>query len=143
MLATDDHRGRDTSTMSSTSLDDLINRWIYAHKEDSAEFVELYGPDTQLWHSGDNAWKPAKEGTIAGLKALRSAGLRHPPFGDMKIIRTESGFLSLTVLERAQDKRLHLAQVVTVVDGRITAVQEYIAPEMGLVPLPTKESPVI
>ena len=123
--------------MGSMSMDDIIDRWIYAHSEDAAEFAELYDPDTQLWHSGDNEWKPAREGAIIGLKALNAAGLRRPPFGDLKIIRTESGFLCQTTLARPGETLLHLAQVVTVVDGRISAVEEYIAPEAGLVPLPS------
>ena len=93
----------------------------------------ISSPDCQVWHSSDAKWMPQREAMHAFLAGREKLGIGG--FEDVRIVPTAEGFLCQTSILVEPVGRLHLVQVVTMTDGAISHVEEYIAPEMDLAAL--------
>lgn len=108
----------------------LIEFWAAAMAGDCSQLRQVCAPNCQIWHSFDNKWMSHRE-ALDGFEAAREQGAV-PSFEDVRLVPTAKGFLCQASMVLGRVGRLHITQLVTVSDGQITHVEEYIAPEMDL-----------
>ncbi len=112
------------------SVESVIDLWKTALKGNLAVFNDICAPDCQVWHSSDDKWMSAR----AAVDNVRERVGELPPFSDVRIQKTEQGFIAQGNIDIAPVGRTHIVQVVTVKDGKAVAIEEYISPEMALAP---------
>jgi hypothetical protein len=113
--------------------EELQERWV-AGFSDLRAFAErgpnaLISDQCRTWHSTDNRWITAKEALEAVLGAGEVVATTTTTYGDFLTTATEKGFICQTSMKTAEGTA-HVIQVVTVKDGQVSEVMEYISPEM-------------
>jgi hypothetical protein len=107
--------------------DELAQRWAIGLTGDLAAIAPLTSPAMRVWHSTDGEWLDA--GQAAARMAAANAGAATPAaFRDVRTHVTPSVFVVQAVLDRG-GVLTHVVQVLTVDDGLVSAVEEYLAPE--------------
>ena len=113
--------------MQAMSKEELVKRWVHALTGDLSAFFEICSSDCRVWHSADDKWMSVQ----AAVDAAKARG-GLPPFETPRVLMTASGFAVQTATTVAPVGKLHIVQVATVKDGKVTAVEEYISPEMQI-----------
>jgi ketosteroid isomerase-like protein len=108
--------------------DELARQWAIGLTGDLAAMAPLTSPAMRVWHSTDGEWLDAT--TAAQRMADASAGSTPVvgAFEEVRTMATSNGFVVQAVIDRG-GVRTHIAQVLTVEDGVVVSVEEYIAPE--------------
>jgi ketosteroid isomerase-like protein len=116
--------------MSPATVDQIAEQFVSALKGDINRLKDICAPDCQLWHSNDAKWM-AQAPALEAFAEAQKAGLI-PEFGELVITPTAKGFLSQTTMTLAPVGKMQIVQLITVEGGKITVIEEYIAPEMDL-----------
>jgi hypothetical protein len=112
------------------STEQLMQRFATALETDISILKELCSEDCRLWHSNDNVWMEQRPALEAFMVAQQAGMI--PKFDAVRTMATASGFLAQTSLTVPQIGKIHALQLMTVKDGMITSIEEYIGPEMDL-----------
>jgi ketosteroid isomerase-like protein len=96
---------------------------------------EFYAPEATVWHNFDNADQPLDD----NLKLLEWM-VRKAPQRNYRVLRREivpGGWFQQHVLEaqlpNGREMRLHACCVITLEDGRIRRIEEYVDPAQAAV----------
>lgn len=117
--------------MTGATHDEVATRWVQGLGGEWTVLEELSAPTMRVWHSHDDRWLTREE-SEARL-AESGAAAAPPAFDDIRAVATTTGFVvQASVDGLGGSGRMHIVQICTVVDGRVAACEEYIAPEMGL-----------
>jgi ketosteroid isomerase-like protein len=102
---------------------------------DAARVREFYQPDATVWHNFDNADQPLTE----NLKLLEWM-VRKAPERRYRVLRREivpGGWFQQHVLEArladGREMKLYACCVITLQDGRIKRIEEYVDPAQAAV----------
>jgi hypothetical protein len=106
--------------------DELARQWAEGLAGDLAAMAPLTSPTMRVWHSTDGQWLDTAEAAQRMAEASETAVIG--AFEDVRTTTTPTGFVVQAVIDRG-GVRTHIAQVLTVEDGLVVAVEEYIAPE--------------
>ncbi|MGC4251869.1 MAG: hypothetical protein QM605_10540 [Sphingobium sp.] len=109
------------------TVDQIMERWRVALNGNLPVFSEVCAPDCQVWHSSDNNWMSA----AAAMEGVAKMG-GLPPFDKVEITKTDKGFAVQGSITPPGMGKMHIAQMVTVKEGSVAAIEEYISPEMDL-----------
>jgi ketosteroid isomerase-like protein len=94
---------------------------------DAVALAELYAPDVRMWYSIGNAERTREEG-LAGARLLFEI-TQDRRQECVRVTRTETGYVSQyhlhATLQDGQQLRIPSCIVVTVDDGRISRLEEY------------------
>lgn len=112
--------------MSGLTTQEIAERWAEGLAGDYTTLDKYGTADMRVWHSSNDHWLDKEEQRVH-LEELQAQPVM-PVLADTRWTLTESGFLVQGVIEGAT--RTHIIQVCTVVDGQVTEVEEYIAPEL-------------
>ena len=116
--------------MAAPTHQDVADRWVKGLRGDFATLEALCSPTMRVWHSFDNAWLDREESTARMAESGLGAAL--PELHDVRTQTTERGFIVQASIESGESAaRTHIVQLLTVVDGKIAACEEYVAPEAG------------
>ncbi|HEX5586217.1 MAG TPA: hypothetical protein VFZ17_02820 [Acidimicrobiia bacterium] len=107
--------------------DELARQWAIGLSGDLAAMAPLTSPTMRVWHSTDGIWLDAAD-AAARMADASAASPVVGAFEDVRTTVTATGFVVQAVIDRG-GVRTHIAQVLTVEDGVVVAVEEYIAPE--------------
>ena len=116
--------------MTVMNTDDLAERFKTAIKSDIAILREICSTDCQLWHSTDNVWM-AQGPALDAFIVAQNAG-QIGKFDEITTVSTGKGFLAQTSMTMDRLGKMHVAQLMTVKDGKIVSIEEYIGFEMDL-----------
>jgi uncharacterized protein len=95
---------------------------------DVAALREIYAPDCRIWHNGDGVAQTVEQNLLVlGWAVKHIADLRYQ---DVRRQRTPTGFVQQHVLRgriaNGTELRVPACMVATVVNGRITRLEEYL-----------------
>lgn len=112
---------------SSIPMAELAAAWLDGLTKDFAAVDSMSAPDMRVWHSTDAEWIDRGE---SDRRARLLEGAGRPVFSDVRTRAIDGGFLLQAAVEPqvAGGRVAFLVQIVTVVDGVVTAVEEYLAP---------------
>jgi ketosteroid isomerase-like protein len=97
---------------------------------DYSGLQDLANPDMRTWHSSDNVWMSRAE-SEARIASAPPSGVA-PSFGAAKLTMTESGFVVQGKADLPGMGPTHILQLLTVDDGEILSIEEYLAPELPI-----------
>lgn len=107
--------------------DEIIERWIEGLASGDFRSLDAYSaPDLRVWHSTDDRWADADEQRARMDRVMRMP--EPPKLAGLKATPTERGFIVQGHLA-AGGERTHIVQICTVEDGKVSLVEEYLAPE--------------
>jgi hypothetical protein len=112
--------------VSSPAHQDLATRWAEGLARSFGALGPLQSPTMRVWHSTDGQWV-SREDADRHAAAVEAAG--RPQFSHVRTLTTSSGFVLQATLGTAGGPTTHLVQIVTVEDGLVTCIEEYVAPE--------------
>ena len=113
---------------------EIARQWAKGLAGEFGLLGALTAQTMRVWHSHDGMWLDSEQSNARG--AERDPNLPRPVFHDVRLHATERGFILQAWIADFLPTlagRIHIIHVVTVEDGEITAVEEYVAPEMGTV----------
>lgn len=102
-----------------TTNGDLAAAWAAALEAGGDGTADLVTPDAKVWHNHDEAWQPFAEAGASGPADVA--------FADVRAQATERGALVQATVT-VGGRRYHVVQVLTVLDGAVDSVEEYVAP---------------
>jgi ketosteroid isomerase-like protein len=110
-------------------------RWIEGLTGDWSILADLTSPTMRVWHSTDGIWLDRDEANQR--MAQTDATASPPPFKGAVATATQDGFIVKAWIDGVDGGRskTHIMQVLVVDDGKITSVEEYIAPETASGPV--------
>jgi ketosteroid isomerase-like protein len=108
--------------------DEIAARWETALLADITAIGELMAPDARIWHSNDGIWLTREESERRMAEGAIGAD-GSPLFDDVRAQPTRDGVLVQGRLAPAMSggRPVHVVQVLTVNDGLVVSVEEYIA----------------
>lgn len=119
--------------MTTESNKDLAKQWIYSLEHEPAAMGALMLPNVRIWHSNDGIWKTPEEARQNAVK--RGIGKdKMPRFEDARAEVTERGIVVQATLLGMSDVPVHVVQLLTVEDGVVAVIEEYLAPENPSLP---------
>lgn len=112
--------------------DDIAARWEKALMAGTDAVGELMAPDARIWHSNDGIWLTREESERRMAAAGIGAG-GAPLFDEVRAQPTRDGAVvqARLVPGLLGPAPVHIVQVITVNDGLVVSVEEYIAPQRG------------
>jgi len=108
-------------------LGEMAQRWAGGLAGDTVAVDEMSAPTIRIWHSTDGTWIDKRE-SDRRAEELRRTGW--PELSDVRTRVLENGFVvqATTGHPAGGDRVMFVVQIVTVTDGLVTCVEEYVAP---------------
>ncbi len=117
------------TAMAQIAMAQLAQRWLDGLGGDFRKCEADSAPGMLVWHSNNDHWLDAAE--QAAHMAQLTTMPDPPKLLDLRATITESGFVCQGHIDGGHG-RTHILQLCTVKDGKVTLVEEYIAPEMPM-----------